>query len=576
MAIPKAMSVATTSPSTVSLPVLFVLDRDHKSLDVLLSDLSGRFGKDFDVKGKASPAEALVALQEMAAASQAVALLLVDESAVEFLTRAHALYPRAARVLLIDRNYSSTSPAVQAIALGYADYHIVRPWTDDEMMYRAMSEYLASWELEQAPNFELFRIVAAEGDSRVLQLRDVMTRFSMAAGFYAVDSEAGRRLLDEAGVDATRLPIAIRYDGQVMIDPSLSDLAGATGVSVKNDVDSCEVAIVGAGPAGLTAAVYAASEGLDTVLLELAVSGGQAGTSPLIRNYPGFPHGISGGLLMERTCEQAWLMGAHIVFAQEVVGLERRGEYQTVRLLDGSQLRARTVVIATGVEWRRLGVASLDALVGSGVFYGAAVSESRAMQDQDVFIVGAGNSAGQAALHLAKHARAVTLVVRGTSIETSMSSYLVHAIESTPNVVVRCRTEVVGGGGDGHLESLTLADRAHDTVEDVSAAALFIMIGGEPHTKWLPDDITRDPQGYVITGRDLPEQPRSHGERGHEPLTLETSVPGVFAAGDVRQGSIKRVASAVGEGSTVVRMIHEHLRADESSRPQGEPHAQPA
>jgi thioredoxin reductase (NADPH) len=561
--------------SAVALPILFVLDRDRKSLDTLLSDLSGRFGNDFTVKGETSSARALDALEEIAAADEPVALLLVDDAASEFLARAHALYPRAARVLLIDRDYSSTSPAVQAIALGHADYHIVRPWTDDEMMYRAMSEYLASWELEQAPNFELFRIVAVEGDSRVLQLRDVMTRFSMAAGFYAVDSDAGRRLLVEAGVDATRLPVVIRHDGQVMIDPSLPDLARAVGMSVKNDVDSCEVAIVGAGPAGLTAAVYAASEGLDTVLLELAVSGGQAGSSPLIRNYPGFPHGISGGLLMERTCEQAWLMGAHIVFAQEVVGLERREEHRCLRLLDGTELRARTVVIATGVEWRRLGVASIDALVGSGVFYGAAVSESRAMRDLDVFIVGGGNSAGQAALHLAKHARTVTLLVRGASITSSMSSYLVRAIASTSNVIVRTRTEVVDGAGDGHLESLTLADRSRDTVEDVAAAALFIMIGGEPHTRWLPDDIARDAQGYVITGRDLPEQPGARWEHGSGPLMLETSMPGVFAAGDVRQGSIKRVASAVGEGATVVRMIHEHLRADESPR-QGEQDAQPA
>jgi thioredoxin reductase (NADPH) len=565
-----------TMIGTRVLPVLFVLDRDLKSLDLLLSDLSARFGNDFTVKGKTSPADALATLQEMADGHEPVALLLVDDPASEFLARAHALYPRAARVLLIDRDYSSTSPVVQAIALGHADYHIVRPWTDDEMMYRAMSEFLASWEREQAPNFELFRIVAAEGDSRVLQLRDVMTRFSMPAGFYPIEGEAGRRLVDDAGVDPARLPVVIRYDGQVMIDPSVPDIARAIGVNVKNDVDSCDVAIVGAGPAGLTAAVYAASEGLETVLLELAVSGGQAGTSPLIRNYPGFPHGISGGLLMERTCEQAWLMGAHIVFAQEVIGLERRGEYQSVRLLDGTGLRARTVVIATGVEWRRLGVPSLERLVGSGVFYGAAVSESRAMQDQDVFIVGAGNSAGQAALHLAKYAHAVTLVVRGAGIATSMSSYLVRAIESTPNVVVRRRTEVVHGAGDEHLESLTLADRAHDTVEDVAAAALFIMIGGEPHTQWLPDDIARDPQGYIITGRDLPGQPRAHGGHGREPLTLGTSMPGVFAAGDVRQGSIKRVASAVGEGATVVRMVHEHLRLDEPPKPQGERDAQPA
>jgi len=544
-------------------PVLFVIDDDPSSLDVLLSDLSRRFGNDFVLRGDTSPEAALAALQEMAAASEPVALLLVDDATPDFLARAHELHPGAKRVLLVDRDYSSTSPAVQAMALGRADYHIVRPWADNESMYRTMSEYLSSWTVEQEPNFEEFRIVAADGDSRVLQLRDVMTRFSMPFGVYATESEAGRRLLDQAGLDGTRLPVVIRYDGQVMIDPSLPDLAGAVGVSIKNEIDTCEVAIVGAGPAGLTAAVYAASEGLETVMLERAMSGGQAGTSPLIRNYPGFPHGINGGLLMERTCEQAWLMGAHIVFAQQAVALERRGDDRIVHLFDGTELRARAVVIATGIEWRRLGVPRLEALVGSGVFYGAAVSESRAMHDQDVFIVGAGNSAGQAALDLAKHARVVTLVVRGDSFAESMSSYLVRAIESIPNVVVRHGTEVVDGAGNGSLECIRLADRANDTVEEVSAAALFIMIGGEPHTQWLPAEIARDADGYLITGRDLREQPGGHWDDDGQPLTFETSMSGVFAAGDVRQGSIKRVASAVGEGATVVRMVHEHLREDQ-------------
>src|SRR5256886_5168982 len=359
------------------LPVLFAVDRDPNSLEAMLSDLSGRFGKDFTVTGETSREAALAAMQQMASADEPVALLLVDDSSSDFLERAHELHPRAKRVLLVDRDYSSTSPAVQAMALGRADYHIVRPWADDEMMYRAMSEYLSSWTREQDPNFELFRIVAEAGDGRVVRLRDVMTRFSMPFGFYAVETEAGRRLLDEAGLDASRLPVVIRYDGQVTVDPSLPDLARAVGVSVKNDVDTCEVAIVGAGPAGLTAAVYAASEGLETVLLEQVLSGGQAGTSPLIRNYPGFPHGIGGGLLMERTCEQAWLMGAHIVFAQQAVGLERLGDRRLVRLLDGSEVSARAVVIATGIEWRRLGVPALEAPVGSGVLYGAALGERR-------------------------------------------------------------------------------------------------------------------------------------------------------------------------------------------------------
>ena len=544
-------------------PVLFVLDHDTGSLGVLLADLNRRFGNDFTVRGDGSPDAALGAMQEMASAGQPVALLLVDDTSFDFLTRAHEIHPGAKRVLLVDRDYSSTSPAVQAIALGRTDYHIVRPWSDDEMMYGAMSEFLSSWTKEQEPNFELFRIVAEEGDGRVLQLRDVMTRFSLPFGFYPVRSEAGRRLLDEAGLDASALPVVIRYDGQVIVDPSMPDLACAIGVNVKNDVDTCDVAIVGAGPAGLTAAVYAASEGLDTVLLERTISGGQAGTSPLIRNYPGFPHGVSGGLLMERTCEQAWLMGAHIVFAQQAVALERRGDNRVVRLLEGTEVCARAVVIGTGIEWRRLGVPRLEALVGSGVFYGAAVSESRAMKGQDVFIVGAGNSAGQAAVHLARHARTVTLVVRGDSLAKSMSSYLVRTVQSTPNVIVRHSTEVVDGAGDGRLERLTLVDRTRDAVDEVPAAALFIMIGGEPHTQWLPEEIAHDAQGYLVTGREVLEQFGDRWDHDRDPLPLETSMPGVFAVGDVRQGSIKRVASAVGEGAAAVRLVHEHLRAAE-------------
>ena len=546
-------------------PVLFVLDHDASFLDVMLTDLTRRFGNDFTVTGESTSEAAFASLEAMATGNEPVALLLVEDSQSEFLARAHELHPRAKRVLLVDRDYRSRSPAVQAIALGHADYHLVRPWADDEMMYGAMSDYLASWTSEQEPQFELFRIIAEEDDPRVPQLRDVMTRFSMPFGFYAVGTDAGKRLLDEAGVDASRLPVVISHDGHVMVDPSMPDLAREIGVNVENDVDTCDVAIVGAGPAGLTAAVNAASEGLDTVLLEQAVSGGQAGSSPLIRNYPGFPHGVNGGVLMERTCEQAWLMGTHIVFAQQAVGLERRGDCPVVRFVDGTQVSARAVVIATGIEWRRLGVPAIESLVGSGVFYGASVGETRAMQGQDVFIVGAGNSAGQAALHLAKHARTVTLLVRSDSYAESMSNYLVREVESTPNITVRRRTEVVDGGGGGRLERLTLADHTRGSTEEVPAAVLFVMIGGEPHTEWLPKEIARDAQGYIVTGREIFEQPGAIWNQDRDPLPLETTMPGVFAAGDIRQGSIKRVASAVGEGATAVRLVHEYLRTAELS-----------
>ncbi|MBG6085966.1 FAD-dependent oxidoreductase [Actinomadura viridis] len=540
-------------------PVILVVDHDPGSLRALHTDLTRRFGRAFTVKGASSSDAALTLVRELARSGEPVALLVVDERSADVLTRVHELYPRAKRVLLVDRDYSSDSPAVQAIAVGRVDYHLVRPWADDEMMYRAVSEFLSSWTSEQEPRFELFRVVAREGDDRLLRLRDVMARFRLPFLVYPAEEEAGRRLLREAGVDASRLPVVIRYDGRAFIDPALPDLARAIGVSVTNEVEYCDVAIVGAGPAGLTAAVCAASEGLETVLLEKAISGGQAGTSPMIRNYPGFPHGISGGYLMEQTCEQAWLMGAHIVFAQQAVGLEDRGDRKVIHLLDGSEVAARAVLIATGVDWRRLGVPALEDLVGHGVFYGTAVGESRAMRDQDVFIVGAGNSAAQAAMHLADHARTVTLVVRGDSLAKSASGYLVRAIRSMPGIIVRHRTEVVGGGGDGRLEHLTLADRAAGTVERVPAAALFIMIGGEPHTRWLPDGVVRDRQGYLVTGREIIEESPAWWPLGRDPLPLETSIPGVFAVGDVRKGSIKRVASAVGEGATAVRLVHEYL-----------------
>jgi thioredoxin reductase (NADPH) len=280
----------------------------------------------------------------------------------------------------------------------------------------------------------------------------------------------------------------------------------------------------------------------------------------MIRNYPGFPHGISGGDLTERACEQAWLFGAHIVYAQEVVGLERHDEARLIRLADGSSVLSSAVVIATGIDWRRLGVPALEALVGFGVFYGAAVSETKAMEGQKVFIVGAGNSAGQAALHLARHAASVTMLVRGQSISRTMSHYLVKEIVSTPNLAVRLRTQVIGGDGEGWLETITIRDNSRGTIEELPAAALFVLIGGEPHTQWLPPDVKRDEHGYIMTGQDLDGDALwSRSSQARPPLPLETTVSGVFAAGDVRSRSIKRVASAVGEGATAIRLVHEYL-----------------
>jgi thioredoxin reductase (NADPH) len=552
----------------MSNPVLFVIDDDAGVVHALRDDLSRRFGGDFRVIGESSVDAGLAALRELADQHEPVALLIVDHdmremTGVDFLERAHAMHPFAKRVLLVERDYSARSPVVQAMTLGQADYHITKPWVLEQDLYRMISEFLAEWAKDQEAGFDLFHVIGRLQDRSTHELRDLLTRFNVPFRFHAADSDHGRHLLAGKGLDASRLPVVIRHDDYTMVEPTPAEIIEAVGGSVDNDIDHCDVVVVGAGPAGLTAAVYAASEGLQTVVLEETVSGGQAGSSPMIRNYPGFPHGISGHELTRRACEQAWMFGAHMVFSQPTAGLELRGDERIVHLVDGHQISARTVIVATGIAWRRLGVPRLEALVGSGVFYGAAGSEARAMEGRDVFVVGAGNSAGQAALHLARHAREVTMLVRGDSLARSMSDYLIREIEATSNVTVCLQTEVSDGHGEGHLVALTLHDRLHDRTEQVPAAALFVLIGGEPRTQWLPETIQLE-RGYVLTGRDVVRD-GAHPSRWtleRAPLPLETSVPGVFAAGDVRYRSIKRVASAVGDGATAVRLAHEYLETE--------------
>ena len=476
------------------------------------------------------------------------------------------MHPLAKRVLLVERDYSVRSPVVQAMTLGQADYHLTKPWMLEQDLYREISEFLADWATDHQAGFELFHVVGRLQDRGTHELRELLTRFNVPFRFHSADSEQGRHLLQDQGLDASRLPVMIRHDGYTMTEPGPAQIIAAIGGSICADVDACDVVIVGAGPAGLTAAVYAASEGLQTVVLEESVSGGQAGSSPMIRNYPGFPHGVSGHELTRRTCEQAWMFGAHMVFAQPAVGLECRGGKRVVRLADGHQIAARAVIVAAGIAWRRLGVPRLEALVGSGVFYGSAGSEARAMEGRDVFVVGAGNSGGQAALHLARYARRVTMLVRKDSLARSMSEYLIREIEATSSIAVRLHTEITDGHGSDHLDALTLHDLLHDRTEQVPAAALFVLIGGEPHTQWLPGSIQLE-GGYILTGRDVVRDGahRSRWPLDRRPLPLETSMPGVFAAGDARYRSIKRVASAVGDGATAVRLVQEYLAAEHAA-----------
>ena len=554
-------------PAAGQPPVVFIIDDDPAVTRLLGADLGRRFGRDFRVVCAPSAEAGLTRLRALAAEHAPVALLIAGHdlsgtSGVAFLARAHALHPLAKRLLVVERDYSADSPIVAAMTLGQADCHITRPWMAEQDLYPVIGECLAGWARDQQAGFELFHVVGLE-DRGGHELRELLTRFNVPFRFVSAGTGAGRRLLQDHDLDTARLPVLIRYDGYAVAEPTRADLVAAVGGTTRDDVGECDVAIVGAGPAGLAAAVYAASEGLRTVVLEQAVSGGQAGSSPMIRNYPGFPHGISGHDLTRRACEQAWMFGAHMVFAQQVTGLGRRAGPAVVRLADGHQVTAQAVIVAAGIAWRRLGVPRLEALVGSGVFYGAAGSELSAMAGRDVFVAGAGNSAGQTSLYLARQARQVTMLVRGDSLARSMSDYLIREIEATANITVRLNTEVGDGRGDERLESLTLRDRRTGRAEQVPATALFALIGGAPRTHWLAGAVQlRD--GYVLTGRDVSRDgpPAARWPLGRAPLPLETSVPGIFAVGDVRYRSIKRVASAVGDGATAFRLVHEYLAAE--------------
>jgi thioredoxin reductase (NADPH) len=518
----------------MSRPILFLVDDRPEVLVALAADLGRRFGGDHRVLTETSPVAALATLLRLAEEAQEVAVVIAGQrmaelAGVPFLLRARELHPGAKRVLLVGRRaWTPANPAVPAMTLGQIDTYLFEPWLPvDRFLYLPISQMLADWLPTRGPAFEGIRIVGPRWGTRSHELRDMLTRMGIPHGWYQAASATGRRLLEEAGQDGSKLPVVVFHNGQVFVDPSDTELAEALGYRTRPSASTYDLVIVGAGPAGLAAAVYAASEGLDTLVLEPRVVGGQAGTSAMIRNYLGFPQGIGGGDLANRALEQAWLFGANLVLAQRAAGLRADGD-------------------------RRL--------VGAGVFYGAAGAEARAMDGQDVFVVGAGNSAGQAALHLARYAASVTLLVRGPDLAKSMSEYLIQEIGHAPNVAVRLRTQVADGLGGHRLEGLVLRRAGDGGTEEVPAAALFVMIGGEPRTEWLAG-VERDDRGYVLTGHDLlaPDGLPAGWPHQRPPLLLETSIPGVFAAGDVRHRSVKRVASAVGEGAVAVQLVHQYL-----------------
>jgi thioredoxin reductase (NADPH) len=561
---------------------LVVLSEDAPRLEALADDLKRRYEADYQVVSVASASDALAMLADVGQTGADVAVLIADEElaempAIGFLARAHELHPHAKRVLFIHRgNWTPSHPAVRALAQGQIDFHLWAPWSAGRRpdtgggfglqrrarLYGAVNEILEAWEMSREPSLPAIRIVGSAHSPRAHRLRDVLSRVGVPYQFLDNDSAQGRQQLREAGMEGADLPVASFYDGTVLADPSTADLLGAFGFRTKAEPGACDVVIAGGGPAGMAAAVYAASEGLATTVLD-PMPGGQAGTSPLIRNYPGFPHGLAGAELSVRVMEQAWLFGANIVVAP-VAGLRASGSDRIARTGDGAAVTARAAIIATGVTWRRLGIPGLEALVGAGVYYGGAAAEARACQGQDVVVIGAGNSAGQAAISLAKRAASVTLVARGDDLHDSMSEYLITEIGKTGNIAVRPATEIIDGAGRACLQTLTLRHRQSGATEVMPASALFVMIGTEPHTQWLEDTVARDQEGFILTGPDVLTAGQAHRwplER--PPLLLETSMPGVFAAGDVRHRSVKRVATAIGEGALAVQLLHQYLQAEQ-------------
>jgi thioredoxin reductase (NADPH) len=558
-------------------PVLVAVDEDAGVLRDVERELHDRYARHYRVICLPSSDEALARLEDLAAAGEEVALVLAGQwlsgmSGSELLDEARHLHPHSKRGLLIEWGGwgdRATGEAIfDSMAHGRIDHFVLRPsGSPDELFHQAISSLLLDWTEARRGGPYTIQVVGESWSGRAYELRDVLERCAMPHSFCLADSNDGRALLAEAG-EGAKLPVILFPDGRVLTDPSNAELTLAGGSPVNPERMEFDLVIVGAGPAGLSAAVYGASEGFSTLVVDAGGLGGQATSSSLIRNYLGFPRGVSGRRLAQQAYEQAWVFGANFAFMQTATGLRRERDELFVTLSDCGGVRARAVLLATGARYRRLDIPALEALNGAGVFYGGPTSEAPAMADRDVYVLGGANSAGQAALHLARYARRVTLVARAQSLDAGMSHYLGRQVEATPKLQVRLGTEIVGGGGDGWLEQLVLRDRADGSEETVDADGLFLMIGACPHTEWLPAEVDRDTRGFVLTGTDLRGEDAWPLDRS--PVLLETSMPGLFAAGDVRHGSVKRVASAVGEGSVAIQLLHRMFVAD-GLQPRGRP-----
>lgn len=545
-------------------PAILAVDDDPAVVAAVVRDLRTRYGEDYRVLRATSGAEAVEVLADLVLKDRPVAAVVTDQrmpgmTGIEVLREVRQQAPDAKLVLLTA--YADTDVAIRAINDIALDYYLMKPWDPPEdRLYPVLDELLRDWAHAHPDRDSEVRVVGHRWSERTHEVKSFLAHNHVPYRWLEVDqSDEATRLLDLAEAGADDLPVVALPDGVALRSPTTVELADALGLRTRAEQPLYDLCIVGAGPAGLAAAVYAASEGLQTVVVERDAPGGQAGQSASIENYLGFPNGLSGADLTHRAVAQAARFGAEMVLARDVVGFETRGPVRAV-LLDGStDIEARSVLVASGVSYRRLEAPGVDDVVGRGIYYGASASEASQTHGEDVYVVGAANSAGQAALNFARYAGRVVLVVRGTSLEASMSQYLVSRILANPTIEVRLRTEVVGARGDGHLEAVTLADRGTGTEEEVETGWLFVFIGAAPRTDWLGDAVARDGRGFVLTGPELPPGPDVGWALERAPYALETSVPGVFAAGDVRLDSMKRVASAVGEGAMSVYLVHRYL-----------------
>ena len=550
-------------------PILLSVDDDADVLRSIERDLRSQYGAEYRVMGSDSPEGALDLLKQLKVRNDSVALLLADQrmprmDGVNFLQEATRLFPEAKRALLTA--YADTNAAISAINEANINYFFLKPWDPPtEHLYPQLDDLLDDWQASYHPTFEGIRLLGTRWSPRSYELRDFLARNHVPYQWIDVELSANdpetKRLLEALGPEAANLPVVLFPDGTKLLESVPADVAQRIGLRTRAQTDFYDLAIVGGGPAGLAAAVYGASEGLHTVIIEREAPGGQAGMSSRIENYLGFPNGLSGGDLARRAVVQAQRFGVEILSPQEAVGVRIEGPYRIIKLADGSEISCHALMIAAGVQWRRLEAPGIDRLQGAGVYYGGGATEALSCKGEIVYVVGGANSAGQAAMNFSKYAERVVILVRGTSLASSMSQYLIDQIKETPNIQLWTHASVAEVHGDTHLEEVSVLCSDTGKTERVPANAMFIFIGALPRTKWLADVVERDERGFILTGPDLiRDGQRTKGwTLDRDPFLLETNVPGLFAVGDVRHGSVKRVASGVGEGSVAVQFIHQYL-----------------